>query len=562
MAAASDKDDKNFSEIIIIGGGIAGLSAAYHLVKNGVTDFKILEARQKLGGRIDAAETGAHSVDLGASWIHGVLGNPIYEIAMTHGLIDIIHMQRPHKVVAALEDGSQVPFSVLQEIYEAYTCFLRRCEEYFLCQYLPPEGITNVGDHICLEASLYLDKIKDEQERHMKKLIFNCLLKRETCITGCDNMTDIDLLELGSYTELQGGNISLPTGYRSILKPITSEIPDSNILLNHTVDFIRWKNRESTNLTSPGYDSGIDLLASGDTNNDSDSDKTVTEGNSRRNSVIERSSVEPESEKGVISECSERVKELGNIEVVCENGARFLGNHAICTIPLGVLKEKALKMFSPKLPQEKLDSIKRLSFGTVNKIYLEYARPFLNPEVSEVLLLWDRSPDDDDISLSWFKKIYSFAKVTDTLILAWISGREARYLETLPTAVIGEKCTQVLRKFLNDPYIPLPKVCVVSKWFSDECFRGSYTAIAVGASQVDIENIAQPIYGDIDHKKPVLLFAGEHTHASFYSTVHGAYLTGRSAAQSLITHEENEIELTCNDTSDLSSWIQGISLDQ
>lgn len=58
MAAASDKDDKKFSEIIIIGGGIAGLSAACHLAKNGVTDFKILEARQKLGGRIDAAETG------------------------------------------------------------------------------------------------------------------------------------------------------------------------------------------------------------------------------------------------------------------------------------------------------------------------------------------------------------------------------------------------------------------------------------------------------------------------------------------------------------------------
>lgn len=61
----------------------------------------------------------------------------------------------------------------------------------------------------------------------------------------------------------------------------------------------------------------------------------------------------------------------------------------------------------------------------------------------------------------------------------------------------------------------------------------------------------------------MLLFAGEHTHSNFYSTVHGAYLTGRNAAQTLLTSEQpNEIELTCNDTSDLSSWIQGIALEE
>ena len=31
--------------------------------------------------------------------------------------------------------------------------------------------------------------------------------------------------------------------------------------------------------------------------------------------------------------------------------------------------------------------------------------------------------------------------------------------------------------------------------------------------------------------QPVVAFAGEHCHPSFYSTVHGAYLSGKSAAQ-------------------------------
>ena len=42
----------NYSKYIILGGGISGLSAASHLVQKGVTDFKLLEARNRLGGRV------------------------------------------------------------------------------------------------------------------------------------------------------------------------------------------------------------------------------------------------------------------------------------------------------------------------------------------------------------------------------------------------------------------------------------------------------------------------------------------------------------------------------
>lgn len=38
----------------------------------------------------------------------------MYEIAMAHGLIDIVSTAKPHKVVAATEDGKQVPFNILQ----------------------------------------------------------------------------------------------------------------------------------------------------------------------------------------------------------------------------------------------------------------------------------------------------------------------------------------------------------------------------------------------------------------------------------------------------------------
>ena len=54
-----EKDEpENYSQFIVIGGGISGLSAASHLSKNGFNDFKLLEARNRLGGRIATMQLG------------------------------------------------------------------------------------------------------------------------------------------------------------------------------------------------------------------------------------------------------------------------------------------------------------------------------------------------------------------------------------------------------------------------------------------------------------------------------------------------------------------------
>lgn len=534
-------DTNNGCNVIIIGGGMAGLSAANHLKKNGMDDFKIIEAKKRLGGRIISIPLKHHNVELGANWIHGVLGNPIFEIAMANGLVNIINIPKPHKVIAATQDGKQVPFGILHEIYEAYVCFLRRCEEYFLCQYLPPPDINSVGEHINLEASIYLERLPTSQEKQLRRLIFECLLKRETCISGCHNMDEIDLLELGSYTELQGGNIMLPSGYSSILEPMTKNIDPEKIITGQPVKKIVW------NSNNGEEDGGEES---------DDSDRTVIEDISTSNKADNPC-------EGSSKDCMHKPKKKKSysLEVKCENGDIYYANHVICTIPLGVLKEEAMNLFEPPLPQYKLESIEKLLFGTVDKIYLEYERPFLNPDITEIMLLWNNTDDSEDLSKSWFKKIYSFSKVTETLLLGWVSGKEAEYMEMLPNEEISATCTKILRQFLNDPFVPEPQKCVCTSWKKQQYAKGSYTAIAVGASQSDIESIAQPLFRTVHDKKPSLLFAGEHTHSNFYSTVHGAYLSGRTAAQHILAPEEpTEIVLECSGTGDLSSWIQGISL--
>ena len=153
-------------------------------------------------------------------------------------------------------------------------------------------------------------------------------------------------------------------------------------------------------------------------------------------------------------------RQYPNVMIECENGTKFYTDHVICTVPLGFLKEKP-QLFEPSLPKAKVDAMNRLNFGTVNKIYLEYEKPFLSPAISEVILLWDRPDETVEMKDRWFKKIYSFTKLSETLLLGWISGKEAEFMETLKMNVVADLCTTTLRKFLADPYVPKPKSCIL-----------------------------------------------------------------------------------------------------
>lgn len=62
MSEHEAKTAKHEHNVIIIGAGMAGLSAANHLLKNGLTDFRILEARNRTGGRIVSIDLGAEKV--------------------------------------------------------------------------------------------------------------------------------------------------------------------------------------------------------------------------------------------------------------------------------------------------------------------------------------------------------------------------------------------------------------------------------------------------------------------------------------------------------------------
>ena len=84
--AANTADDTLY-DVIVVGAGMAGVTAARRLRDLGVTNVLVLEARDRVGGRTYSVNTTtAGSIDLGAMWIHEADdGNPLYDLTAEDG---------------------------------------------------------------------------------------------------------------------------------------------------------------------------------------------------------------------------------------------------------------------------------------------------------------------------------------------------------------------------------------------------------------------------------------------------------------------------------------------
>lgn len=71
--------------VAVIGAGIAGLAAADYLTNAG-WQVEVVEARDRVGGRVYTDRSLGVPVERGASWIHGVTGNPMVRVVKAAGL--------------------------------------------------------------------------------------------------------------------------------------------------------------------------------------------------------------------------------------------------------------------------------------------------------------------------------------------------------------------------------------------------------------------------------------------------------------------------------------------
>ncbi|KAI9461924.1 amine oxidase [Lactarius psammicola] len=117
------------TQVLILGGGVAGIIAARTLATQGITDFLIVEARDELGGRMRSTTFGAPdrqlTVELGANWIHGTQeeghpANPIFELALKHNLNAV--KSDAHTSITTYDANGAVDYlDVLDNAMDAFT---------------------------------------------------------------------------------------------------------------------------------------------------------------------------------------------------------------------------------------------------------------------------------------------------------------------------------------------------------------------------------------------------------------------------------------------------------
>jgi monoamine oxidase len=73
------------ARVAVVGAGAAGLACARQLVDAGF-DVTLIEARDRVGGRVWTEQIAGLPAEMGASWIHGVKGNPLTSIADASGV--------------------------------------------------------------------------------------------------------------------------------------------------------------------------------------------------------------------------------------------------------------------------------------------------------------------------------------------------------------------------------------------------------------------------------------------------------------------------------------------
>jgi monoamine oxidase len=339
-----------------------------------------------------------------------------------------------------------------------------------------PENIdtdTNLASHMTSALGKRLKKFPEKQHADVRALI-NLVLNFLSVDAG-DDLEKMPIGYGGSYKEIDGGNIIIPKGFCSVVNVVLQKLPQNSILFNTEVECIHY-------------------------------------GSSQSNPV----------------------------SVTCKTPSgnhTFQADHVIVTCSLGVLKSSHATMFVPPLPPPKIQSIKAMGFGTVNKIFLQWKTPFWKRGDGAMEFAW-KTTNAGNRENEWYRSLYGFDEVlnNENTLLGWIHGDAAEHLENLTDQEVISQCMTLIRQFLGNPSIPNPIAIIRSAWKSNEFARGSYSYISQLSSNADIECLAEPL---CVNGAPVVLFAGEATHPHFYSTTHGAMESGVREAKCLENHYKN-----------------------
>jgi len=409
---------------------MAGLAAATNLQKQG---FKVvvLEARQRIGGRMKTDRSLGCAVDLGASWVHGINGNPLVELANASGA----KLARTHftRMAAFDSDGTKLDTNVVAGEHVRLLSLMSRARK---------EG-RNAAAQTSLNTSI--ERAVDSTKwSPVDRRAFELVWALEEISEGA-RFAELSAKGSGDYQELSGGDHLVVSGYDTLARHLARGL---EIRTGVAVDAI--------NSQGP------------------------------------------------------------RVHIETRNGT-LQADRVVVTVPLGVLQAGRIK-FVPELPADKQAAIQRVGMGLINKIALRFERPFWPREAP--VLTYAGQPRG---KYPLFVNLADFAGQPVLVCLVPPSFENA--LEDLTPAAAKAGVLAVLRTMFGNK-VPAPAAVLQTRWKSDPWSLGSYSFDKLGAAGTDREALASSIDGR-------LFFAGEATHRTMFSTVHGAYLSGCRAAEEI-----------------------------
>lgn len=443
-------------------------------------------------------------MEIGAHWIHGPSqGNPVFQLAAKYRLLGDKELSEENQLietgghvvlpsVSYASSGGSVSPELVMEMGSLFYSLIDKSRE-FLHEAEAP--VPSVGEYLKKEIRQHVASwTEDEKTKKLKLAILNNFFNIECCVSGTHSMDLVALEPFGEYTVLPGLDCTVPGGYQGLTNCIVASLPQEVMVFNKPVKTIHW-NGSFQEAGSPG--------------------------------------------------------ETFPVLVECEDGGSFPAHHVVLTVPLGFLKERLDTFFEPPLPAEKAEAIRKLGFGTNNKVFLEFEEPFWEPGCQYIQVVWeDTSPLEDSaapLQDAWVKKLIGFFVLPSFesahVLCGFIAGLESEFMETLSDEEVLLSLTRMLRRATGNPQLPAPKSVLRSCWHSAPYCRGSYSYVAVGSTGDDIDLLAQPLPADREKAQLQVLFAGEATHRTFYSTTHGALLSGWREADRLIALWDSQAQL-------------------
>ncbi|KAK5649619.1 hypothetical protein RI129_000648 [Pyrocoelia pectoralis] len=477
------------ADVIVIGAGAAGIAASCRLLQNNIQNILILEARNRIGGRIHSIQVDGSSIDLGAQWCHGEENNVVYTLAkdldvLSPSINDYTSFNLYSPTLFLDKDVVEQILAISMMIADDMEA-LENSEENF-GEYFKKRFLAEIGK-----------QLQQEFTPQFTNALMDWIHKLEMCLNACPTWYDLSAKGLIHFKSCDG-NYYLhwrDRGYKTILDILMGEFsdPERKLPIREKIVFNKTVTRILTDKQI-----GVTILCSdGSRYNAKQVLVTLPLGvlKKTRNSLFE--------------------PQLPLYKVDAINGLGF-----------GTVNKIFLK-FPLQWWQRDCQGI--------STVWSEKDIEYVSKEFPHGPVQGGKS---------WLESIFGFYPIDShsNILLVWVVGSLVEEIEKLTNDVIISGLMFVLKYFVGSRYpdIPNPDAVICSKWNSDPYTCGSYSYRSILSNKMNVfaSDLAKPISLN---DKPVLMFAGEATSSHQYSTVHGAISSGfREADRIISTYKKAE----------------------